>query len=253
MCQLFKIMPDKTIEDRKGKEVAHLRGKRIKFVRRITGMSMRQFAQYCHTGLTTLNGWENARNGLTKNGARIIAESLQAQGISCSIDWLMEGKGELPKIVDQSRLLKLQYPTTLLPKVKQLREQNLGYLDENLQREIRLFKELHPDHLLYSIADHSMEPLYHAQDIVGGIQWLGKNMEAVNQMDCIIACKEDLLMVRRVKLGSMSDRFSLYAINPDATVEHPPLLNVEIFSLAPIIRVWRANKLISKEPKSSQP
>ncbi len=67
-------------------------------------------------------------------------------------------------------------------------------------------------------------------------------MEFANGIDCIVEAEKNKLLLRRVKIGHSINSFDLYVINSEVSLEFPPLRNIEIHSLAPIIRIWKPNK-----------
>lgn len=219
------------------------RANRLKFLRKLAGLSMKEFAQYCNLGLTTVNYWEQAYSSITERGAKKVCKAMREEGIECSTLWLMTGYGEQPKITDSSKLSKLNYKKIeSLP--KQINEQRSDYPVENIdiKEELSLFKKNYPEHLIYLIDNESMKPLYAPGDLVAGKKLTEKNMELAHGADCIVELAEKRLLIRRVKIAQAANCFDLYVINADSSLDFPPLRNIKVLSLAPIIRVWRPTK-----------
>jgi len=228
----------------KKSSIAIERGKRIRFVRGIIGMTMERFGHWCGVSRTTVNCWEQGINPLSKGGADKVVRALHGEGIRCSRDWLLTGIGSEPKIVDQNKLSKLHYQALDYPMTPpRLEEMPLSYNGSDLALEIDLFKKCFPEHLLYFIQDDAMWPLYRQEDWVGGVKFPTQSMDLIHGMDCVVQIREGGLMVRRAKVeGFGTARLSLYGINAEASVEYPPLRHItmtEIIAIAPIIRVWR--------------
>jgi transcriptional regulator with XRE-family HTH domain len=210
----------------------------------MTGLTMQEFADRCHVGLTTVNYWENViAKGLSERGAKKVVDAIKIEGIECSLLWLMEGKGEPPRIVDPSKLTKLnQGLTEISIPLSSPVETKIVNLDEDLQEELKVFQKFHPNSLIATIVDDAMLPFYKVGDLVGGKRLEGVNMELANGLDCIVDLGNKELIVRRIKLGSSTGTFNLYCSNLEATVENPVLNNIKIVALAPVVRVWRKIK-----------
>jgi HTH-type transcriptional regulator, cell division transcriptional repressor len=219
------------------------RARRLKFLRKMTGLSMKEFAQHCNLGLTTVNYWEQGYSSITERGIKKVTRAMREEGIECSTIWLLSGLGEQPKITDPSKLSKINYPT-IQPSLQIIQEEKTNrYLHGKIKEEIKVFETSYPDNLIYPINDESMLPLYRKGDIVAGKKLTGKNMELANGIDCIIELEKNKLALRRVRIGHSINTFDLYVMNPEASLEFPPLRNAKILSLAPIIRIWRPSKL----------
>ncbi|WP_218813653.1 helix-turn-helix domain-containing protein [Rickettsiella endosymbiont of Dermanyssus gallinae] len=217
------------------------RARRLRFLRKMTRLSMKEFAQLCTLGLTTINYWEQGYSSITERGSKKVIKALREEGIECSTIWLLSGLGTEPKITDPSKLSKINYPS-IETSTQIIREESSDYLSGRIKEELNLFQSIHPDNLVYLINNESMMPLYCKGDIVAGKKLTGKNMELANGIDCIVEIEKNTLEVRRVRIGQATNSFDLYVINSEASLEFPPLRNVKINALAPIIRIWKPGK-----------
>ncbi len=76
------------------------RGKRLKFVRKLAGLSRKQLEKKYGISANTVQSWEVAKKGgLTERGAHRILAVIQKEGINCSIEWLLYGTGAPPRPV----------------------------------------------------------------------------------------------------------------------------------------------------------
>lgn len=232
-------MSKKTIKS----EVAVERGKRLRFLRNITGMVTQTFGRLCGIGRTTVSSWEQGINPLTERGAEKVVHAVRKEGIRCTTLWLLHGLGDAPRIIEQDKLSKLNYQILTPSETSSLQEEQMGYGGSDVEKEIELFKRDHPDHLVYRIKDDSMYPNYQENEWVGGVKLSPQAMDLAHGLDCIVQLKNDALLVRRIKIESLGAlKLSLYAINAEVSVEHPPLRHMiasQIDALVPIIRVWR--------------
>jgi transcriptional regulator with XRE-family HTH domain len=218
-------------------------GKRMFYVRKITGMTMEVFGKISGLSRTSINYWEKGKKLLTTKSAKKIVQALWGEGIRCSESWLLYGIGEAPRIVCQEKLSKLSYQSSETIEIQPLGEIILDYKDSDLEKEIELFKRSHPEHLVCQIKDNLMQPLYRKDDWVGGIKLPKSTMDLSHRMDCIVSLEQKTLIARRVKIEEIEPlKLSFYGINPEVSIDYPPLRYIyyaNIVALAPIIRVWR--------------
>lgn len=218
------------------------RAHRLKFLRKMARLSMKEFAEHCNIGLTTINYWEQGYSSITVRGAKKVSQAMLREGIECSPLWLLSGLGVQPKIINPSKLSKINY-YSIDSAQQRIQEENSSYTDEKIKEELNLFQTIHPDNLFHHIDDESMSPLYCKGDIVAGKKLIGENMQLANRMDCIVEIEENKSIVRRVRTSSHStNSFDLYVINSEASLEFSPLHNVKVRSLAPITRIWKPVK-----------
>lgn len=220
---------------------AQERAHRLKFLRKLARLSMKEFAERCNIGLTTINYWEQGYSYITERGAKKVSQAMREEGIECSAIWLLSGLGAPPKITNPNKLSKINYHA--IESASQIiQQENPNYSDVKIKEELDLFQTIHPDNLFHRIDDESMMPLYCKGDIVAGKKLTGENMQLANRMDCIVEVEENKLIIRRVRIGHATNSFDLYVINPESSLECPPLRGVKINSLAPITRVWKSTK-----------
>lgn len=220
------------------------RGKRLRFVRTIAGMTVKVFARQCGVGLTTVNYWENGVNRLTERGAQKVVRAMQDEGIACTTLWLLQGIGELPRISDQTKLSRLNYNSVVLPTLRfAVHEEPHIYSETHLREEMKLFKNLHTSHLVCAIRDYDMSPVYQPGDWVGGPTLSSEVFELAHGKNCIVQFKEGNVLVRRVRVeGVQANKLSFYVINAEYSLKYPPIYQVStevVTALAPVMRVWR--------------
>jgi len=80
---------------------AKARGKRLRLVRKMSGLTLNELAEKHSLGVSTIKYWECAKNqGLSSKGAKKIITAMQSQGVQCSYMWLMHGIGLPPQFID---------------------------------------------------------------------------------------------------------------------------------------------------------
>src|SRR3989344_9374349 len=79
------------------KNLAHS-GDRLRRARILAGIATRrEFEKKYQISANTLQGWEQGKNPLSKKGAKRVIEALKAEGLMCSLEWLMHGSGVPPR------------------------------------------------------------------------------------------------------------------------------------------------------------
>ena len=125
------------------------RAKRLKRLRKMTGLSRKAFSIKYNISQGTLQNWETARfGGLTEKGAKIILKSLREEGIHCNFEWLMYGAGQSPSILGK---LYTEFNPLSEPKTKMKKSM--------IPDELAMFFQLHPDAISICIEDDAMESL----------------------------------------------------------------------------------------------
>jgi len=92
-------MPRKKVEV--NHELAKQRAVRLKCLREMTGLSRDLINKRYKIARGTLQNWESARfGGLTRKGAIIVVDAMNAEGVRVTLEWLLDGLGEKPKFAD---------------------------------------------------------------------------------------------------------------------------------------------------------
>lgn len=206
------------------------RGKRLRLVRKMSGLTLNDLSTKYDFGASTIKYWECAKsNGLSSKGAKKIIMALQQEGVQCSFMWLMYGIGSPPQFVDvhyNHRSCNANIDQTI-------------YDEEiSIECEIKLFCEKIAQGITLTILDDGMAPFYSIGDSIGGRRLFGKDMEKAIGKDCIVETTEHQVLCRRVARGN-TDNFNLCCINPHTLANPPHLYDVELLSVAPISRIWR--------------
>ncbi|EKE01787.1 MAG: hypothetical protein ACD_21C00052G0005 [uncultured bacterium] len=208
------------------------RGKRLRLVRKMSGLTLKELATKYNLGVSTIKYWECATNqGLSSKGAKKIITAMQNQGIQCSYMWLMHGIGLPPQFID----MHCHDATKKMPYIDQVTYEE----EKSIANEISLFCETIVDAITLTIFDDGMEPVYAIGDGIGGKRLYGEDLAKSIGKNCIIETANNQLLCRRVAQGSNTNKFNLYCINPYTAANPPHLYDVELTSAAPISRVWR--------------
>jgi len=210
------------------------RAKRVWSLRQLTQLSRRDFAKRYGIAAGTLQNWEDASgNGLSEKGAYRLANSLQADGIFCAVEWLLHGIGDAPRVGN------------LLPAVT-LAMSNIIPVNEEqtaITEELQLFCSHYPEAIYLQVKDDSMLPNYNLNDYVAGVRYYGSEIYNFIGEDCIVLLNTGEQLLRRLRYSNIPGLFDLLAINPQTESPKPYYYEVSLVYAAPII--WLRRHLIA--------
>lgn len=213
------------------------RAERLRRLRSMTGLNQENFARACSIGLSTLKNYEAAiMQGLSEKAAIKIIEGVYNIGVQCSLDWLLYGNGELPKLLYLNPDEQDTFEREVTIQSHSIRPRTNV---EAIEAEFDVFYKMHANGVVIQIDDSSMEPKYEIGDWVGGNFLLSDEINNAINKDCIIKLSDEKLIVRHLTSSNEADLYNAYCLSPTANVKHPPLLNIKVIAAAPIIRVWR--------------
>ncbi|MBA2649746.1 MAG: helix-turn-helix transcriptional regulator [Legionella sp.] len=207
-------------------------GRRIKMARTLAGLSRKDLEEKYGISMHTLQSWELGRNPLTDKAASKLIEIFHNIGVSCSLQWLMEGSGKSPALVESEFT-----PYPLLDKdIAPLLDKEI-----TIQKEIDFFRTNNPNASVIMVTDDSMEPRYAPGDFVGGTQYLipQKINECIGH-DCIVETNEGTFFRRLMR---RKNGYTLVCLNPQTETEEPVIFTKHILAATPIIwHRWKFKK-----------
>lgn len=213
------------------KSLPEARGKRLKSLRMLAGLSRKMVEEKYEISASTIQSWEDGKaGGLTEKGARRILNALREEGIQCSLNWLLYGIGVGPHVSD-----KIYIPIAEASEEQDL--ENYSYPDREsaLVKELLVFRQSNADAIDMVVMDDSMEPFYSLGDYIGGKRRYAQEIAGAIGLDCIVETTMGEIMFRRLRRGSTSQCFTLTCINPNTLIEKITLYDVELHSAAPVI------------------
>ena len=200
--------------------------RRVKMTRTLAGISRKDLEDKFGISTHTLQSWELGRNPLTEKAASKLVEVFHDVGISCSIEWLLQGKGRSPSVLNTEFSPYPAIDKTISP---------LLSIEKTIQKEIDFFKTNNPNAIVTMVSDDTMSPAYNQGDFVGGVQYLDlKKIDECVGQDCIIEIAEGTYFRRLIK---RKNGYSLVCLNPKTEIDEPVIFVKKILSAAPII--WR--------------
>lgn len=218
-------MPTTTLQ----KSKAALRGDRIKSARMLAGYTRKAFADKFSIPIPTIRAWEeppNGRNGVTSSGVKRLIKVFHESGIYCTQDWILNGAGPGPTLVDR-------YNDNTPEKAITWGE------EEAILRDIESFKQNNRSAMVAVVTDRAMMPYYSYGDYVGGEKKTGQDIRSLVGLICIVEVLGKLL-IRRISMVDANNRYTLTILNMDVLEADPVMSQVELNSAAQI--VWHRGR-----------
>lgn len=125
-------------------------GERVKYIRNLTGMNRREVYEQSEKTINqnTLAAIESGRNTLTVQQAIKLLDFADECGVTCSLEWLLTGIGNLPT----------------------LKSNEVEYAFNAIQ-EADEFKKLNPGSITLNIDSTNMSPILNEGDIIGAVPY----------------------------------------------------------------------------------
>lgn len=171
--------------------------KRLRMLRILTGFNRKEFCQRHSINENTLTSLELGRLKASENKIDELIKAYVMEGISFAEEWVLTGKGEIPKKVSES--------------------ENTVYFQETsgIIGEADIFKRRNADSIVQIIQDDSMLPFYEKGDYVGGI--IATEIESLLSQKCLVEVKKEVFIPRILR--KVDNFFLLCASNEKAKSE----------------------------------
>lgn len=75
------------------------KGSRVKYLRNLTNLERQDFCKQSGINFHTYKSWElNKMSGITEKGCQEVIRFIALRGVTASVEWIMEGRGEGPTL-----------------------------------------------------------------------------------------------------------------------------------------------------------
>jgi len=206
--------------------------RRIKMARTLAGISRKDLEEKYGISTHTLQSWELGRNPLTEKAASKLVKIFHNTGVSCSMQWLLEGSGKSPSLLDSEFTPYPAIDKDIAPLLAQ---------ETSIQKEIDFFRANNPNAIVIMVSDDTMEPRYSEGDFVGGTQYL--TLQKINECvghDCILEIGDGTFFRR---LMQRKNGYALVCLNAQTEAEEPVIFAKTILAATPIIwHRWKFKK-----------
>jgi len=217
------------------KIISKAKGRRLQRVRNLAGWNRKELVEKAAINLNTLRGWETGlATGLSKKGAQRILQAVETEGVICRYEWLMNGVGPGPRVID---VMELNSEDEIHPVVTKPISQAAE--EKQIIKELEFFRIGNKDSIELIVSDDGLAPFYKIGDYVAGIKRYGKQIKTLLDQDCIVQTQSGNILLRKFKAGSEKDRYNLVCTNTDTSVKEPVQYNVTLTAAAPVIWIRR--------------
>lgn len=228
------------IDPKVSKEV---KAKRLRIARGLLCLSRNMIEKRYGLSQRSLQGWEDARRGgLTNKSAKRIIEIYRQEGLDISFEWLVNGIGEPPRLIER----KITDFSGLI--TRQCNEEEIHSQQQELEqiaKELMIFREAYPDYMDMVVPDDAMLPRFIQGEFVAGCRFFGENIENILHEDCIVHLENNEILLRNIRPGNNSNLYTLACTNINTShIEQPFLYNVPLISAAPVI--WARRRRLIK-------
>lgn len=207
------------------------RAKRLRRVRNMANLTRDAMCAGDGLNINTYKGWEIARyGGLPVDGAEKVVKRVAREGVICTIDWLLHGRGVGPYVLPTGG--RSQISTEVL----------IGAATGEaalIQNELALFTKQFSDTVYCQVQDDALTPFYNVGDYVAGVKYYGEQISDLIGQNCLVQTPEGEILVRHLRAGTQADRYTLVSVNAHTRAAKAFLFNVALISAAPIMRWYR--------------
>ena len=212
------------------------RGERLRRLRNLANVSRKILCDEANININTYIGYEVGRyGGLTTKGSEKIIQYLCSKGVYCSLNWLMNGNGDTPRVVTNIKLNPDE--DTPIPFADTTNE------TQKITDELQLFYEHYKNSVDYRIIDDGMFPVYEVGDVVAGVSYIGSSIDSIIGYDCIVQIEYGEMLVRNLRKGRIENSYILTCTNPKTQVISPIIYDVNLVFAARII--WHRSVYIN--------
>lgn len=220
-------MITKVIDKTNNYEEDHLsspksRGHRLKLCRNLLGISRDTLQAKYGIARGTIQNWETPRSGgLTEVGAEACIQAFQAEGLQCTVSWLLHGLNSEPYVIGSGDVTK---------------HTHISHKRDQVTDLLLKFRTHQTNPIEFIIDDDSMKPIYNLGDFVAGnAKYMDDIQHCVDQI-CIVQVANQGTMLRYITISKLDPhKFDLIAVNPSAKVEQPVIYNAKVYSASPVL------------------
>lgn len=162
------------------------RGNRLKHCRTMLQKTLMELGAAHQISIGSLSNWESGVSSISEKNVHKIISLLAAEGLICSKEWLLEGRGDDP------------YLYTSPPFLEDKKEEFFDLTGQFLFfKEIEAFKKVHQEMLITLVRDDSMLPFLRVGDYVGGSVLPKADYASQQGNICIVEIEEGEFLVRQ--------------------------------------------------------
>lgn len=172
---------------------------RLRALRGYLSLSRSEIEQKYGIKVISYSLWESGKSEYINDlSLEKLLKLFKSEGIECSEEWLIEGKGLSPfKDLSNNASISSQQLSDL----------------EAIEKEKGCFLNSHKNAIVIEISNDNMAPYYYKGDLVGGVQISTQNYMKFIGVPCIIA---DINNIKSIKKFSMFNNTILFYTEQDS-------------------------------------
>ncbi len=200
-------------------------GDKIKYLRRLCGLSRKEFSDKYMISESTLRSWELNRSPISVRLMERFIEALSSEGFSISETWVRGNSTGTPTFVTGYS------------------EKSFSFDEKSLEKEATFFLEVSPHRIVHAVEDSNNLPFFEKGSIVGGEILSDPLPDQVVDKFCLVqVCGSDKWSLHLVKPSPEKNLLTLASAQSMANpINFPILYNVNVERIAPVI--WHRKTL----------
>lgn len=200
-------------------------GSRIRFCRRLTGLSVKEFCDRHGLAVNTFSHWERGTVSITEKTALFCVQSFLSEGVNCSSSWLLKEEGPHPEVFFSNN--------RNLP--EKFFERDFANISPEISAflDVKSYQKNNPNCVVHQIKNKAMTPYLNVGDFVGGTPLAKDKIHLGHREICIIEIEPKKPIVRI--LHKQKNNYVLVAANTSASVINPLVLSEPPLSVAPVV------------------
>lgn len=196
-------------------------GKRIRFIRRMIGITRQTLSAKYDIEYVTISLWETGKTTITDKIIHQCVQIFLKEGIDCTVDWIRTGNGENPILINSEKSI-----------IEHLKQKETFNQEFQFFLDVESYKENNPASLLHQIKNKAMSPFLSVGDVVGGRKITEEEFHKAHSRKCILSIEDGKFMVRNLFIRK--NKFILTADNTTADVVNPLIIQEKPIIIAPI-------------------
>jgi transcriptional regulator with XRE-family HTH domain len=164
---------------------------RFRFARGLVKQNLKEFCEKHGFNRFTIESWETGKHGINLRILARFCEALNAEGVSCSPEWLMKGKGHAAVRIGLRDDLPFTHSSQVLSEETRL-----------INAEVQLFQDnqikIKRQPLVVQVNDEAMKPFYGKGDYLGGYVLPERSLDTLLGKICIVGLEKGHCVVRRI-------------------------------------------------------
>jgi hypothetical protein len=194
------------------------RSQRLRIARTLSGLPREAFCKKYSISLYTLRSCELGHLTVSYKSADKVTKALAQEGIFCTTEWIMEGKGSHPMAFKKAGETK---------SLTSLSEEQV------ILREVDFFRKENASAVVLEVKDDAMFPFYKEGDIVGG-KIIADPSQLLGKIS-LIEIRPELYVLRKLSKDPNTGFWVLSALNLETRISDPFLRLEKILSVAAVL------------------